>query len=114
MEQDDEKSALRIFLLTDLDAPTTDIKSHYSNGSTSSVRCSADGYPTPQFIWSKNSVDKSKTAILLFDTILVADAGNYKCVAKNVLGSKDTTVNVNVTCEFSAPFALSTFLKVVK
>ena len=38
--------------------------------------------------------------MLMFNKILVSDAGNYDCVVENSLTTKRSSVYVNVTCKF--------------
>lgn len=76
-----------------------DHESYYKNGTESSVNCSADGYPAPYITWFKNEHQIASGRVLYFRSILVSDAGTYQCKVGNVIGTKQDSVYVNVTCE---------------
>ena len=67
------------------------------------MKCSADGNPTPQIMWSKmNSLlpvgrhkVESSGALVLKD-VRAGDEGVYSCEARNLLGSVNATARVTV------------------
>ena len=72
------------------------------------LKCSADGYPTPQVTWSKmNSqlpvgrhVVEASGALFLKD-VRPGDEGVYSCKAKNLLGSVDASAKLTVQCKYT-------------
>ena len=72
------------------------------------LKCSADGYPTPQVTWSKlNSqlpvgrhVVEASGALILKD-VRPGDEGVYSCKAKNLLGSVDASAKLTVRCKYT-------------
>ncbi|KAL7395792.1 hypothetical protein ABVT39_023404 [Epinephelus coioides] len=82
-------------------------------GSNVLLRCDATGFPTPTLSWAKsdgsvvnNTVQESpgegiRWSIMSLHGILLKDAGNYSCKAKNVAGNADATISVTVAGAFS-------------
>ncbi|XP_030588361.1 neuronal cell adhesion molecule-like isoform X2 [Archocentrus centrarchus] len=76
------------------------------------MECIAEGLPTPQISWTKISGDlPSKRASLLnynktlhIENVSASDAGDYRCTAKNQLGSVHHTIHVTVK---AAPYWIS-------
>ena len=82
------------------------VKTTVNQSQTAILKCSADGYPTPQVTWSKmNSqlpvgrhVVESSGALILKD-VRPGDEGVYSCKAKNLLGSVDASAKLTVQCK---------------
>ena len=81
------------------------VKTTVNQSQTAILKCSADGYPTPQVTWSKlNSrlpvgrhvVESSGALILKY--VRPGDEGVYSCKAKNLLGSVDASAKLTVQC----------------
>ncbi|MCJ8736073.1 hypothetical protein PDJAM_G00254670 [Pangasius djambal] len=81
-------------------------------GQVLELECLAAGLPTPEISWSKVSGDlpTTRTDFLNFQKTLrimevtEADAGDYRCTAKNHLGSVHHTIHVTVK---AAPYWIS-------
>lgn len=64
------------------------------------LKCQADGFPNPSYLWKFNGVSNGITQNTLTITNAdVKDAGNYTCLARNAYGNKETTKVVYVRCE---------------
>ncbi|XP_035377585.1 neuronal cell adhesion molecule a isoform X20 [Electrophorus electricus] len=82
-------------------------------GETLELECIADGLPTPEISWAKDSGDlpKERLSFLNFQKTLrisevtEADGGDYRCLARNHLDSTNHTITVVVK---AAPFWIST------
>ena len=82
------------------------VKTTVNQRQTATLKCSADGYPTPQVTWSKmNSqlpvgrhVVEASGALILKD-VRPGDDGVYSCKAKNLLGSVDASAKLTVQCK---------------
>ena len=82
------------------------VKTTVNQSQTAILKCSADGYPTPQVTWSKlNSqlpvgrhVVESSGALILKD-VRPGDEGVYSCKAKNLLGSVNASAKLTVQCK---------------
>ena len=82
------------------------VKTTVNQRQTAILKCSADGYPTPQVTWSKmNSrlpvgrhVVEASGALILKD-VRPGDEGVYSCKAKNLLGSVDASAKLTVQCK---------------
>ena len=78
------------------------VKTTVNQSQTAILKCSADGYPTPQVTWSKlNSqlpvgrhVVESSGALILKD-VRPGDEGVYSCKAKNLLGSRNSLFSIS-------------------
>ena len=84
------------------------VKTTVNQSQTAILKCSADGYPTPQVTWSKmNSqlpvgrhvVEASGALILKY--VRPGDEGVYSCKAKNLLGSVDASAKLTVQCKYT-------------
>lgn len=80
-----------------------------------SIDCVVDGFPTPDIIWYKDQEEltvESNEIRLTFQNILEQDAGNYQCLATNILGmtTKSFKLKVNVPPKTQSSNGL--FLKV--
>ena len=84
------------------------VKTTVNQSQTAILKCSADGYPTPQVTWSKlNSqlpvgrhvVESSGALILKY--VRPGDEGVYSCKAKNLLGSVDASAKLTVQCKYT-------------
>uniref|UniRef100_A0A667Y7M3 Neural cell adhesion molecule L1 n=1 Tax=Myripristis murdjan TaxID=586833 RepID=A0A667Y7M3_9TELE len=81
-------------------------------GETLELECIAEGLPTPEISWSKESGElpsnrmslKNFQKTLEIRDVTEADAGDYRCVAKNSLGSVHHIIKVTVK---AAPFWIS-------
>ena len=75
------------------------------------LKCTADGYPTPQVTWSKMNSSlpvgrhmvESSGALVVKD-VRPGDEGVYSCRAENLLGSVNSTANLTVQCKLSYYF----------
>ena len=75
------------------------------------LKCTADGYPTPQVTWSKMNSSlpvgrhmvESSGALVVTD-VKPGDEGVYSCRAENLLGSVNSTANLTVQCKLSYYF----------
>ncbi|XP_062245365.1 neuronal cell adhesion molecule-like isoform X11 [Platichthys flesus] len=73
-------------------------------GQVLELECIAEGLPTPEIFWTKVSGDlpSERTSFLYYKKNLrivnasAADAGDYRCEAKNKLGSVHHTIHVSV------------------
>uniref|UniRef100_A0A667Y950 Neural cell adhesion molecule L1 n=1 Tax=Myripristis murdjan TaxID=586833 RepID=A0A667Y950_9TELE len=73
-------------------------------GETLELECIAEGLPTPEISWSKESGElpsnrmslKNFQKTLEIRDVTEADAGDYRCVAKNSLGSVHHIIKVTV------------------
>ncbi|XP_077090641.1 neuronal cell adhesion molecule a isoform X21 [Siphateles boraxobius] len=81
-------------------------------GDTLELECLADGLPTPEITWTKvvGELPRSRFSFYSFQKTLKitevteADGGDYRCLAKNRLGSNHHTITVVVR---AAPFWIS-------
>ncbi|XP_031671465.1 neuronal cell adhesion molecule isoform X7 [Oncorhynchus kisutch] len=81
-------------------------------GGVLELECIAEGLPTPEVSWYKESGDLPSSRMsfhnfqktLKIADVMEADAGDYRCTAKNSLGSAHHTIKVNVK---AAPFWIS-------
>ncbi|KAI1882325.1 hypothetical protein AGOR_G00249510 [Albula goreensis] len=81
-------------------------------GEVLELECIAEGLPTPEISWQKESGDlpSGRTSFLSFQKVLrivgvtEADAGAYRCTARNSLGSVHHIITVTVK---AAPFWIS-------
>ncbi|XP_053742742.1 neuronal cell adhesion molecule-like isoform X4 [Synchiropus splendidus] len=93
--------------------PTEPSSSHLVlKGQTLELECIAEGLPTPEISWTKLSdeLPATRTSFLHYQKTLrivnvsESDAGDYRCTAKNPLGSVHSTIHVTVK---AAPYWLS-------
>ncbi|XP_064819527.1 neuronal cell adhesion molecule-like isoform X15 [Oncorhynchus masou masou] len=81
-------------------------------GGVLEIECIAEGLPTPEVSWYKESGDLPSSRMsfhnfqktLKIADVMEADAGDYRCTAKNSLGSAHHTIKVSVK---AAPFWIS-------
>ncbi|XP_039524074.1 neuronal cell adhesion molecule a isoform X17 [Pimephales promelas] len=81
-------------------------------GDTLELECLADGLPTPEISWTKVAGDLPSSRFsfhsfqktLKITEVTEADGGDYRCLAKNRLGSNHHTITVVVR---AAPFWIS-------
>ncbi|XP_028286316.1 neuronal cell adhesion molecule-like isoform X4 [Parambassis ranga] len=81
-------------------------------GHTLEMECIAEGLPTPEIAWTKMSGDLPANRIsflhynktLRIVNVSESDAGDYRCTAKNQLGSVHHTIHVSVK---AAPYWIS-------
>lgn len=48
------------------------------------------------FLIDKNNENRNKIAILEFETLQLADSGDYECLAKNSYGESSAIVQINI------------------
>ncbi|XP_051514148.1 leucine-rich repeat, immunoglobulin-like domain and transmembrane domain-containing protein 3a [Myxocyprinus asiaticus] len=78
-------------------------------GSNVLLRCDATGFPTPTLLWTRadgSAVDNTvvqespgegvRWSILSLHGIVLKDAGDYRCMAKNVAGNAKTYITLSV------------------
>ena len=72
------------------------------------LKCSADGYPTPQVTWSKLNARLpvgrhvvEASGVLILKDVRPGDEGVYSCKAKNLLGSVDASAKLTVQCKYT-------------
>jgi len=73
----------------------------YSIGSSFSIQCEVEGYPTPTVTWYKDDVEvdnrqSSDPAMLSVNNAQSEDGGTYQCVARNEYGSGQSYVDITV------------------
>uniref|UniRef100_A0A8D3DP37 Neuronal cell adhesion molecule n=1 Tax=Scophthalmus maximus TaxID=52904 RepID=A0A8D3DP37_SCOMX len=81
-------------------------------GQVLEMECIAEGLPTPEISWTKMSGDlpAQRTSFLLYQKMLriekvsESDAGDYRCTARNRIGSVHHTIRVTVK---AAPYWIS-------
>lgn len=79
----------------------TSIRESRTSGGNISFECPASGVPTPNITWTKGSdvitnggrFTISASGLLIMD-IEPNDAGDYKCVAANSVGTKELTFSL--------------------
>lgn len=74
------------------------------NQKVPAIYCNDDGLPPVSYYWKFNGYSLNKgnqgSKTLTITKAKVKDAGNYTCVARNTLGSKESTpFVVNVNCK---------------
>lgn len=65
-------------------------------GSNLSIECVFDGYPEPIAFWQKDQEKIVDDAILELNNVSELDAGNYECIASNLLGISAKSFNLSV------------------
>ena len=67
-----------------------------NESTTASLLCSASGNPAPQVAWSRvngtlpsNRTKVTSDGLMQIKNVQLADAGKYKCEARNILGRKE-------------------------
>jgi hypothetical protein len=80
-----------------------------SQGRDLSLTCVAYGVPYPKITWYLNTKELKETTdkriafpkrdVILIKFITIADAGDYKCTAENVLGKVEVQTKVYVRGE---------------
>ena len=67
------------------------------------MMCEVDGFPSPNFIWSKNSQSMSdqQSNQLILPSIEYLDAAEYGCVAINNFDSKSDKIKLEMVGECS-------------
>ncbi|CAL8294250.1 unnamed protein product [Lota lota] len=94
------------FLLSVPDAPktpsvTVSPSGEIEEGSSVTLSCSSDANPAANYTWFKVNTDGSSRAMnqrqqLIFRNILSSDSGQYRCDARNELGTKSKLITINV------------------
>ena len=78
-----------------------------NEGQIAVLKCTADGHPPPKVTWSRmnSSLPAGRhvmghSSALIIKNVKPEDSGVYSCSAKNLLGSANASVSVQVQCEF--------------
>ena len=80
-----------------------------ARGQNIDLRCSASGFPTPNVVWTRLSIELIEgygSAVLSLNNVTRADQGIYRCTANNSQGQKSTTMNLTVVGRCSNSFNL--------
>ena len=80
-----------------------------SGPATITLRCSADGKPTPNVSWTR-VFDNGNESDVLFSSLEGLyvinnnrnNAGTYRCKADNGIGAINQTIHVAVNCKYNA------------
>ena len=74
-----------------------------NESTTALLQCSASGNPAPHVAWSRlngtfpsNRTKVSSVGLLKIDGVRLKDAGKYKCMARNILGSEENVASLVV------------------
>lgn len=70
-------------------------------GSSHSLSCLAEGDPTPQVTWSRDSLMISTNGVLTFAVVARSDGGTYTCTASNTAGVVSENVFLDILCRSS-------------
>ncbi|CAL8294240.1 unnamed protein product [Lota lota] len=94
------------FLLSVPDAPktpsvTVSPSGEIEEGSSVTLSCSSDANPAANYTWFKVNTDGSSRAMnqrqqLIFRNMLSSNSGQYRCDARNELGTKSKLITINV------------------
>uniref|UniRef100_A0AAY5KEU8 Ig-like domain-containing protein n=1 Tax=Esox lucius TaxID=8010 RepID=A0AAY5KEU8_ESOLU len=89
-----------------LDKPNISVtpegSSEIKEGDNLSLRCQAEGNPTPSYQWvvpqaGPTSNTRAEGSVVNVTHIARSQAGNYTCIATNEVGNSTWTVDVKVT-----------------
>ena len=106
-------------LLWSIDAPTiirvTTSKSESWIGQNITLKCKADGFPTPTLTWKNPDGVNLKKVTALQDTVNVTletdkEFGNYTCMATNDVGGNSHTVEVKQLSKYHAWWIISSWI----
>ena len=103
------------FLFTAI--PIVAIPEEYTVTEGGTITCEATGYPIPVIVWLNNDGSEVNESRLVTDTPVATGVGNlfsmsvsmivrrgddgvYTCVANNLLGSDNSSVNITVQCKY--------------
>ena len=82
-------------------SPASQLTVNESN--TAALFCSATGNPAPQLSWVRvdgslpsNRIKVTSDGLMQISDVRLEDAGNYKCMARNILGKDENTANLVV------------------
>ncbi len=66
-------------------------------GNALSIRCNANGVPTPHIAWSKDSSSlDAKGPLYILSSLTTSDSGRYQCTASNIDGADEQDIQINV------------------
>ena len=96
-------------------------------GSRVELPCAASGYPLPRYSWSRdgntvlpstsgnNITTRSRVHLmggnLVLDVAAVDDSGEYICTSENSLGSKSTSVKLEIVGQYSCQEDIQIYFK---
>jgi hypothetical protein len=84
-------------------APNPDVSETVFTNTRVTLSVTADGTAPITYTWFKNNVQVATGTSLVFNSIQTADAGTYKVVASNTLGSSDSNNAILVVIVPVAP-----------
>ncbi|XP_028977938.2 intercellular adhesion molecule 3-like [Esox lucius] len=84
---------------------TPEGSSEIKEGDNLSLRCQAEGNPTPSYRWvvpqaGPTSITRAEGSVVNVTHIARSQAGNYTCIATNEVGNSTWTVDVKVTVTY--------------
>ena len=89
-----------------ISAPKVTVSSSHltvNESNTAVLLCSVSGNPVPQVAWSRvrgvlpsNRTKVSSEGLLQINEVRLEDAGNYKCVARNILGREEKLASLAI------------------
>lgn len=65
-------------------------------GSELKLTCIAEGNPKPTVIWSKDGSRFTAGETLTISEVNLQNAGDYQCLADNVIGTHHKTIHITV------------------
>ena len=64
------------------------------------LTCEANGHPSPQYQWFKNSKEISTKNYIIIKKINTTEIGEYRCQVNNDAGTLSTQTSSSAACEF--------------
>ena len=92
-----------VYLFTDLDKPAINGKptTPLKEGSSITLFCTSNGYPTVSYNWYRNGSFLMSSSSYIIASLNRLDTGNYTCQASNSFAKKTSDeVQVTVACEY--------------